>query len=374
MLLAEVFQGFLTAHAKPSSRDGRSVGFCRAESFWRDLCDQSTEDSEGSRTLFLHFPLSVTLYISLQTISWWEEPGLSLSSARAPWQGKTMLALIQALGRSNWGRGQCHSCSPLLPALPQALRHFSSPLWWWATEPVGVYRAGAQGDAPPGRWCQRITSMARSPGALEVKCLCEHIKYSSAMCCPATPDGWSCLHHSAQHDLGHMLFTKFQALLRDVKECSRYSIAMAHDFHAMGLPRWKWLKGQKSHCRWSPKDLILLKDGWSLAQNEVFNPKSALWELPLSSVVSVKARPWRSWSWLLYLSSSGFLISTKLQITSHLDMAQKATACQQWCSVGSFNTGWARFLFSTLVGQSTNMACDRLWSIHRLSSASGVFY
>lgn len=261
MLLAEVFQGFLTAHAKPSSRDGRSVGFCRAESFWRDLCDQSTEDSEGSRTLFLHFPLSVTLYISLQTISWWEEPGLSLSSARAPWQGKTMLALIHPLGCSNWGRRQCHSCSPLLPALPQALRHFSSPLWWWATEPVGVYRAGAQGDAPPGRWCQRITSTARSPGALEVKCLCEHIKYSSAMCCPATPDGWSCLHHSAQHGSGPRAVHKIPGTAEGCEGMLKVLYCHGSWFSCHGLALMKMAKRPKIPLQMEPQGLDFAQ-GW----------------------------------------------------------------------------------------------------------------
>lgn len=60
------------------------------------------------------------------------------------------------------------------------------------------------------------------------------------MCCSAILGGYLELPASLPNmDLVPVLLIKFQTLLRDVKECSigsRYSNAIAHDFHTMSLP------------------------------------------------------------------------------------------------------------------------------------------
>lgn len=59
------------------------------------------------------------------------------------------------------------------------------------------------------------------------------------MCCSAILGGYLELPASLPNmDLVPVLLIKFQTLLRDVKECSidsRYSNAIAHDFHELAL-------------------------------------------------------------------------------------------------------------------------------------------
>lgn len=132
MLLAEVSQGFLTAYPKPASWDDRSVGFCRAESFWRDLCDQRhwglwvRQDALPPFSCLCNLVHLFTAYFLLgrtRTCPWamLEHPGRRRQCwpSSIPWDTE-----IKAGGSAIvWA-----SCSPLLPACPQGLRHFSSPL------------------------------------------------------------------------------------------------------------------------------------------------------------------------------------------------------------------------------------------------------